>query len=184
MNAEPVGAVGRPSASRDWRQKDPESESAFRTAPAEITSAPFQPDGAQLSPLAQLVGTLEALKESDPARYAQVTRQIATNLLSAARIAGSRGDSDAASELEQLAADFSAASGSGQLQTLLKDLSQAAGAGYTASASGIRSGDSAHTKLLALLRTDESAGAQSAALDEAVVFVATVSGVAFGARNI
>jgi len=179
MSSEPVGAVGRLSASRDWRQKAPESDAAFLAAPVEVTSAPFQPDGTELSPLAQLVGTLEVLNDSDPARYAQVTSQIAKNLLSAARIAGSRGDSGAASELDQLATDFSAASGSGQLHTLLKNLSQTAGAGYAAPAAAKRSDGGTQTKLLAF-RKNESHSAQNAALDEAAVFVSTVVA---GARN-
>jgi hypothetical protein len=149
----------------------------------EITTAPFQPDSAQLSPLAQLVGTLDALKESDPAKYTQVTRQIAKNLLAAARIAGSRGDSGAATDLAELATDFSATSDSGQLHTLLSDLTQAAGAGHAASASGIRRDGSTDTKLLAFLRTSESHSAQNAALDEAAVYVGTVSTVVVGAPN-
>jgi len=177
MSSEPVEAVGRLSASRDWRQNDPESDGALRTAAVKVAPAPFQPDGAQLSPLAQLVGTLEALKESDPDRYGQVTWEIAKNLLSAARMAGSRGDSGAASELYQLATDFSAASGSGQLQTLLEDLSQTVAASHAGSASGIRGDGSTHTKLLAVFRANESHSAQRAALDEAAVFVSTVSTV-------
>jgi hypothetical protein len=131
-----------------------------------------------------LVGTLEALKESDPAKYTQVTGQIAENLLAAARIAGSRDDSGAAAELAQLAADFSAASGSGQLHTLLSDLTQAAGAGYAASASGTGGNHSKDTKIRAFLRTNESHTAQNAALDEAAVYVSTVTAVAFDVRTI
>jgi hypothetical protein len=172
MSSEPVEALGQLSASREWRKKAPDSAGAFRTATVEIKTAPFRPDSTQLSPLAQLVGTLETLKDSDPPKYTQVTRQIAKNLLAAGRIAGSRGDPSAATELDQLAKDFAAASEGGQLQTLF---TQAAHAGHAASASGIRSGGSTETKFLAFLRTNESHSAQNAALDDAAVYVRIVS---------
>ena len=183
MSSESVEAVGQLSPSLDWRRKGPKSAGAFQLASVEPKPPPLEPDGAQLSPLAQLVGTLEALGGSDPARYTQVTRQIAIILLSAAQLAGSRGDAAAAKELDQLAADFSDASGSGQLHTLLKDLTLAAGAGSAASASGILGDGRTGAKALAFLRTTESRSAQNAALDEAAVFVRTVSTVVVGAQD-
>jgi len=148
MSTEPVEATGQLSASRDWRQTKPEWDGPVRTAAVDVTAAPLQSDGSQLSPLAQLVATLDALRESDPAKYAQVSRQIATNLLSAAQIAESQDNSGAAGQLTQLAADFATASANGQLHTLMMDLSRSVGGGYSASGSASRSGS-----VLALLRT-------------------------------
>jgi hypothetical protein len=42
-------------------------------------------DNGQLSPFAQLMSTLQQLQQSDPAKYQQITQQIATNLQSAAQ---------------------------------------------------------------------------------------------------
>jgi hypothetical protein len=173
--------MGRLSASRDWRQTKPEWDGDVRTAALNVTAAPFQSDGSQLSPLAQLVATLEALRESDLAKYTQVTRQIAANLLSAAQIAESQGNSTAASQLTQLAADFATASANGQLDTLMKDLSHAAG-GYSASGSGARSGGT-DAKVLAFLQTSETHSVRNAALAEATSFVGTVSTLVIGAEN-
>ncbi|MBZ5726897.1 MAG: hypothetical protein LAP87_18110 [Acidobacteriia bacterium] len=90
-------------------------------------SAAGQPDKSQLSPFAQLMSTLQQLQQSDPAKYQQVTQQIATNLQSAAQTAQANGNTTAANQLNQLATDFSKASQSGQLPNI-QDLAQAAGA--------------------------------------------------------
>lgn len=74
------------------------------------TSLQSQSDNSQLSPLAQLMSTLEQLQKSNPAEYQQVTQQIATNLQSAAQNASSGGNTAAATELNQLATDFASAS--------------------------------------------------------------------------
>jgi len=88
--------------------------------PTQPTAAEALPksDSAQVSPFAQLVHTLHKLQKSDPVKYAQVTKQIATNLQSAAQTAQSQGNSAAASQLNQLASDFSQASQSGQIPNL------------------------------------------------------------------
>jgi aromatic ring hydroxylase len=89
-------------------------------------SATQQADNSQLSPFAQLLGTLQQLQQADPTKYQQVTQQIATSLQSAGQAAQSQGNSTAANQLNQLAADFTNASTSGQLPNV-QDLAQAAG---------------------------------------------------------
>ena len=93
-----------------------------------VTSAgnALQADSNQLSPFAQLMSTLQQLQQSDPAKYRQVTQQIATNLTSAAQTATTTGNSTAANQLNQLATDFSSAAQSGQLPNI-QDLAQAMG---------------------------------------------------------
>jgi hypothetical protein len=181
MSTEPVEAMGKLAASRDWRQTKPEWDGPVHATPVDVTAAPFLSDGSRLSPLAQLVATLQTLRESDPAKYAQVTRQIATNLLSAAQIAESLDNYGPAGQLAQLAADFVAASANGQLDTLLKDLSQLAG-DHSASGPGARIGGT-DARVLAFVRTSESHSVRNAMLDEATLFVGTVSTVVIGAGS-
>jgi hypothetical protein len=85
-------------------------------------------DSSQLSPLAQIASTLQQLQQSDPTKFKQVTEQVSTALQTAAKTATSQGDSSAASQLTQLATDFSNAAQSGQLPNL-QDLAQAVGGG-------------------------------------------------------
>src|SRR5579863_5547292 len=47
--------------------------------PGNIAS-PSTSDSSQLSPFAQLAGTLQQLQESDPTKYKQVTQQVAVDL--------------------------------------------------------------------------------------------------------
>ncbi|MGA3016973.1 MAG: hypothetical protein ABSF62_07630 [Bryobacteraceae bacterium] len=93
---------------------------------AGVSSPAQRPDNGQLSPLAQLMSTLQQLQQTDPAKYRQLTQQISTNLQSAAQTAQADGNSAAANQLNQLAADFTDASQSGQLPNI-QDLAQAAG---------------------------------------------------------
>lgn len=88
-----------------------------------------QQDNGQLSPFAQLMSTLQQLQQSNPTEYKQVTEQIATNLQNAAKTATTDGNSTAASQLTQLATDFTNASQSGQLPNV-SDLAQAIGGGH------------------------------------------------------
>ncbi len=88
-----------------------------------------QPDSSQLSPLGQVLSTLQQLQQSNPTEYKQVTQQIATNLTSAAQTAQSDGNTTAANQLTQLASDFTNASTSGQLPNI-QDLAQAVGGGH------------------------------------------------------
>jgi hypothetical protein len=92
-------------------------------------SLPAPSDQSSLSAFTQLLTTLQQLQQSNPAQYQQVTQQIATNLQSAAKAATSGGDSAAASELNQLATDFTSASQTGQLPNL-QDLAQAIGGAH------------------------------------------------------
>lgn len=92
-----------------------------------VTSS--QTENGQLSPFAQLVSTLQQLQQSNPAEYKQLTQQISTNLKNAAQTATADGDTTQATQLNQLATDFSSASQSGQLPNL-QDLAQAAGGGH------------------------------------------------------
>jgi hypothetical protein len=85
-----------------------------------------QSDKTQLSPFAQLMSTLQQLQQSNPTEYQQVTKQIATNLQTAAQTATSQGNTSAATELNTLATDFTSASQSGQLPNI-SDLAQALG---------------------------------------------------------
>jgi len=93
-----------------------------------ISSSALPSDSSQLSPFAQLLNTLQQLQQSNPTQYAQVTQQIATNLQSAAQTATSGGNTAAATQLNQLATDFTNASQSGQLPNI-QDLAQAVSGG-------------------------------------------------------
>src|ERR1700759_4363134 len=75
-------------------------------ASSSATTLSLQPDSPQLSPSAQLASTLQQLQQSDPAKYKEVTGQIATNLQKAAQTAQADGNTTAAGQLNQLAADF------------------------------------------------------------------------------
>ena len=88
-----------------------------------------QPDSGQLSPLSQVLSTLQQLQQSNPTGYKQVTQQIAANLTSAAQTAQLSGNTAAATQLTQLAGDFTNASTSGQLPNI-QDLAQAVGGGH------------------------------------------------------
>ena len=83
-------------------------------------------DNQQLSPFAQLLSSLQKLQQSDPDKYKQLTQQIATNLESAATQAKAAGNTTAATQLSQLATDFTTASTSGQLPNI-QDLAKAVG---------------------------------------------------------
>jgi len=87
-------------------------------------------DSGALSPFAQLMSTLQQLQQSNPSQYAQVTKQIATNLTTAAQTAQSQGNTTEATQLNQLATDFNTASTSGQLPNV-QDLAQAMGGGQS-----------------------------------------------------
>jgi hypothetical protein len=102
------------------------------------TSSAEQSDSSQFSPLGQLIATLQQL-QTDPAKYAQVTQQIATNLQADAQTAQTQGDSSEAQQLNALAADFSGASKSGNVSTLLKDLTPASGTGHYPGGYGVAS---------------------------------------------
>jgi hypothetical protein len=83
-------------------------------------------DASQLSPFAQILSTLQQLQQSNPTEYATVTQQISTNLQTAAQTDTADGNTSGASQLTQLASDFSTASTSGQLPNI-SDLAKAIG---------------------------------------------------------
>jgi hypothetical protein len=99
-----------------------------KSTSSSVSGASGQSDSGQLSPFAQLMSTLQQLQQSNPAEYQQVTQQIAGNLQSAAQTATADGNTSAASQLTQLATDFTTASQSGQLPNV-SDLAQAIGGG-------------------------------------------------------
>ena len=102
---------------------------AATQAPANATSTDTnQTDTNQLSPLARILSTLQQLQQSDPSKYQQVTQQIAANLQAAAQTAARDGNTKGASELTQLATDFTNASKTGQLPSI-QDLAEAMGGG-------------------------------------------------------
>ena len=74
------------------------------------SSVTAQSENGQLSPFAQLMSTLQQLQQSNPTEYKQVTQQIATNLQNAAKTATADGNSTQATQLNQLATDFTSAS--------------------------------------------------------------------------
>src|ERR1700690_1979622 len=100
-------------------------ENAAATSPttgatsAAADSSARKSDSSQFSPLGELISTLQQLQKTNPAKYAQVTQLIATNLQTAAQTAQTQGNSSEAKQLTALAADFSSASTTGQVSTLV-----------------------------------------------------------------
>ena len=147
-------------------------------------------DNSQLSPIAQLMSTLQQLQQTDPAKYAQVTQQIATNLQTATQTATSSGNTAAATQLNQLASDFTSASKSGQLPNI-QDLAQAIGGHHHghhhhahaaansdgASSSSTSSTSSASTSqtLSQLLAGFQTGGSQNDALNPRSIILNTLS---------
>jgi hypothetical protein len=163
-----------------------------------VSSVVPQTDNQQLSPFAQLMNELQQLQQSDPTKYAQVTGQIATNLENAAKTAQSAGNSTAANQLNQLSADFTSASQSGQLPNI-QDLSQAAGShphGHHHHHSEAASGDSASTdstsgdawtssnqSLAQLLSNFQTNGSPGASADPATIIQNTLSAAGISSSN-
>jgi hypothetical protein len=83
-------------------------------------------DSSKLSPLAQILSTLQHLQEKDLNQYQQVTQTIANNLETAAQTADSSGQAEAAGQLSQLATDFTNASVTGELPNI-QDLANTIG---------------------------------------------------------
>jgi hypothetical protein len=82
------------------------------------SSLGLKTDSPEISPLAQMMTTLQRLQQTDLAKYKEVTGQIATNLQKAAQSAQSDGNTTAAAALNQLASDFQDASQTGQMPNL------------------------------------------------------------------
>ena len=100
---------------------NPTTSGATSTGTASVTS---QSDNQQLSPFAQMLSELQQLQQSNPTKYQKVTAQIVTNLQNAAQTAQNSGNAAEAAQLNQLAADFTTASQTGQLPNI-QDLAQA-----------------------------------------------------------
>jgi len=163
-------------------------------------SLELQPDNSQLSPFARLLNTLQQLQQSDPAKYQQVTQQIATNLQSAAQTAQADGNTTAANQLTQLATDFTNASKSGQLPNI-QDLAQAigghhhhhhshpasAGSGSDSSASssagGTSSSSGANQMLSQLLSVSQASGTQNDSLNPMSIILNTLSNAGINGSN-
>ena len=160
------------------------NNSLSTSAASSITQAP---DNSQLSPFAQLMSELQKLQQTDPAKYQQVTQQIATNLQTAAQTATAAGDTTMAAQLTQLSNDFSSASKSGQLPNM-QDLAQAVGGHHhhhhhaepasttdPTSTSSTTSTSSPSQTLSQLLGAFQTNGAQSAATDPTSIIMSTLS---------
>jgi hypothetical protein len=187
--------------------------SALQSAGITSSSTSSSPsDSSQLSPFAQLASTLQQLQESAPTKYKQVTQQVATNLQSAAQTAQSQGNSSAASQLTQLASDFTNASQTGQLPNL-QDLSQAVGGSSSGSgghhhhhheaassdttaasssttpSSTASSSSSSNTStplsqlLTSLQQTSDSSGIQDASIDPGAIILQTLASAGISTSN-
>jgi hypothetical protein len=137
-------------------------QGAALTAETSASGVSNLSDEGQLSPVAQAIGTLQQLQQSNPGEYQQVIQQIAANLQSAAQTAQSDGDTAAAGQLSQLAADFSNASSSGQLPSL-QQLAEAVGGHHHHHHSPAAAADSA------------SNGTQSSSLNPLAIIENTLS---------
>jgi hypothetical protein len=96
---------------------------------ASAASAAAPQDTNQLSPFAQIASTLQDLQQQNPTQYQNVTKQIASNLQTAAQTAQTGGNSTLANQLTQLSSDFTNASQSNQLPDF-QDLAQALSGGH------------------------------------------------------
>ncbi|MDR3702389.1 MAG: hypothetical protein P4L56_22265 [Candidatus Sulfopaludibacter sp.] len=143
-------------------------------------SSSAQSDSGQLSPFAQILSTLQQLQQSNPVQYRTVTQQIATNLQTAAQTAQSAGNTAAATQLNQLAADFTSASGNGQLPNV-QDLAQAAGSQqhhhrHHQGSSDNSSSSSVKASLLAAVQSLFQNNQTQSSLDPMTIIANTLSG--------
>jgi hypothetical protein len=148
--------------------------------------ATTQSDNGELSPLAQVLSQLQQLQQSNPTEYAQITGQISTNLKNAAGTAENDGNTQAASQLNQLATDFSNASSSGQLPNI-QDLAQALGAGHHGHhhhGSDSDSSSASSTQAVSQLFTPfEPNGGQNNSLNPSSIILNTLADATDGAAN-
>jgi len=139
-------------------------------------------DNGHLSPFAQLISFLQQLQQTNPAQYQAVAQQIATNLQSAAQTDQQDGNTAGASQLNQLSADFTAASTSGQLPNL-QDLAQALAANtdvpkITISLSQLE-------QLLASLQTSTTQyQSQNSSQDPMSIILNTLSSAGYNLNNV
>jgi len=130
------------------------------------------------------MNTLQQLQQSDPAKYQQLTQQIATNLQAAAQTAQSSGNTTAATQLNQLATDFTNASKSGQLPNI-QDLAQAMGGHHHHHhhADSTSSASSTSSTLDQLLASFQAGAAQNDSLDPMSIILSTLSSSGIGATS-
>ena len=132
--------------------------------------------------------------------YQQVTQQIATNLQSAAQTAQADGNSTAATQLNQLAKDFTSASTSGQLPSI-QDLAKAIGghhhhhhshaasadtdgdASGNGSSSSTSNSSTASQSLSQLLSAFQANGTQNESLNPMSIILNTLSSAGISASN-
>jgi hypothetical protein len=162
-----------------------------------------QDGNAQLSPFAEVMSALQQLQQSNPTQYQQVTSQIATNLQSAAKTATTDGNTTLATQLNQLATDFTNASQNNTLPNV-QDLAQAMGGGHghhhhmssgsstagsssstdstTSSTTGASSSTTELNQLLAAFMTNSGSSSQSSSLDPFSIIANTLSsaGISLG----
>jgi len=158
------------------------ANSSSSTGTSSVTA---QSENGQLSPFAQVMSTLQQLQQSNPTEYQQVTQQIATNLQSAAQTATADGNSTQATQLNQLATDFTSASQSGQLPNI-QDLAQAMSGGHHHHhhfhpASSDADGDSSTgtSQISQLLAAFQANSAQNEATNPMAIITNTLSSAGF-----
>jgi hypothetical protein len=147
------------------------------------------------------MNTLQQLQQSNPTQYQQVTQQIATNLQTAAQTATSSGNTTAATQLNQLATDFSNASTSGQLPNI-QDMAQAMSGHHhhhhhsstassdpnstsstTSSTTGTSSSSSSSGTLDQLLAAFQAGSTQNESLNPMSIILNTLSSAGIGISN-
>ena len=125
---------------------------------------------------------LQQLQQTDPDKYKLVTQQIAANLQNASQTAQANGNTTAATQLSQLAADFTSASTSGQLPNI-QALAKALAAGHRhhhhAAASDTTSTDascsSSSQTLSQIISAFQTGTSQNDALDPMSIIMNTLS---------
>ena len=160
-------------------------QSAGLTTKTSSSSLQLPSDSSQLSPFVQLMDTLQQLQQSDPTKYQQVTQQIATNLQAAAQTAQSSGNTTAATQLNQLATDFTNASKSGQLPNI-QDAAQAMGGHHHRHhhhSGGTSSSNSSNSTLDQLLAAFQTSGTQNDSLDPMSIILNTLSTSGIGTTS-
>ena len=160
-------------------------QSAGLTTKTSSSSLQLPSDSSQLSPFVQLMNTLQQLQQSDPTKYQQVTQQIATNLQAAAQTAQSSGNTTAATQLNQLATDFTNASKSGQLPNI-QDAAQAMGGHHHRHhhhSGGTSSSNSSNSTLDQLLAAFQTSGTQNDSLDPMSIILNTLSTSGIGTSS-
>ena len=173
-------------------------QGAGLTSNTSASSLQSPSDNSQLSPFVQLMNTLQQLQQSNPTQYQQVTQQIATNLQAAAQTATSSGNTTAATQLSQLATDFTNASTSGQLPNI-QDLAQAMSGNRhhhhshasadpnstssTSSTTGTSSSSSSSGTLDQLLAAFQAGSTQNESLNPMSIILNTLSSSGIGISN-